>query len=966
MKSKTAHFVLVVSIVLAFVIGGTSNAAVPSDAPAQIEYRLTDQLEADPQVKVGRLENGLTYYIRANNKPEKRASLQLIVNVGSVLEEDDEQGLAHFVEHMAFAGTENFPKHELVNYLESIGMRFGPELNGYTGFDQTVYMLEVPTDNLAALEKAFLILEDWAHRISFNEEQIDKERGVILEEWRSGRGAQARMRDQQLPVIFQGSRYAHRLPIGRMDVIKNFPYEKLRAFYRKWYRPDLMAVVAVGDFDQSAVEQLISKHMSDIARPEKVTERGLIPVPDHAGALFAPATDPEATATSVNVLFKREPAKISTVNGYKTKLVEHLYDMLLNQRLYELSRQPDPPFIYSYSTKADLVRSKDAYMIGAVVKDNGVEEGLEAILTETSRVKKFGFNESELDREKREFLRRLEQACREKDKTESSVFVPQCINHYLNGDPILAIEYRYNLAKQLLPAITVDEVNAVINRTITEHNRVIMLNAPQRQGVTVPGKEELTALFAKVEGKEVAAYEDSIAGRPLLDDPPKAGRILADKRMESLGLTEWTLSNGIRVVLKPTDFQNGEVLLGSFSPGGNSLIDRPDYPSAVFAIPAITESGLKIFDKIELEKMLTGKLVSVSPWIGELNEGISGSCTPQDLETMFQLIYLYFTAPRMDEPAFDSFRKRLSQVLKHRDTSPETAFKDTVQLTLGQNHYRSEPLTEAFLSKVDLSKAFEIYRTRFADASDFTFILVGNFEVENLRPLAEKYLGGLPVSWRKEKWKDTGMEYPKGIIEKQVFKGMEPKSLVQLSFTGPFEWTSMDRYRLRSLTDLLRIKVRQSLREDKGECYGVGISSSPSRDPHPCYIFNVGFACAPDRVEEMTQLVFKEIESIKNTGIDNSDVEKIKEMQSREIETRMKENDFWLETLSYSYRFQENPEDILEYGQKIRSLKADDIKNAASKYLDEKNYVRVVLYPEAEKDKGMARLKLTEAPTGGE
>ncbi|MFH1146265.1 MAG: insulinase family protein [Pseudomonadota bacterium] len=956
MKSKS-HLLLIVFTVLSFFVAQASFAAIPSDKTAQLEYKPADLLESDPQVRTGKLQNGLTYYIRTNKKPEKRAELRLVVNVGSVLEEDDEQGLAHFVEHMAFAGTKNFPKHELVNYLESIGMRFGPELNGYTGFDQTVYMLEVPTDNLAVLEKAFLILEDWAHRISFNEAQIDKERGVILEEWRSGRGAQARMRDQQLPVIFQGSRYAHRPPIGQTDIIKSFPYQKLRDFYKRWYRPDLMSIVAVGDFDQTAVEQMISGHLSDIARPGDVPARDIIPVPDHGGTLFAPATDPEATATSVSVLFKKEPAPTSSIQNYKTRLVEHLYDMLLNQRLYELSRRPDPPFIYGYSTRTDLVRSKEAYMIGAVVKDNGVEEGLEAVLTEISRIKKYGFNKSELDRQKEEFQRGLEQACKEKDKTESSVFVSPCINHYLNGDPILSIEYRYNLAKQLLPAVTLDEVNAVVNRTITENNRVITLNAPEKQGFTVPGKDELIALFAKVEGKDVVAYKDKIAGRALIEAPPQAGRILADKRIESLGLTEWTLSNGIRVVLKPTDFQNEEILLGSFSPGGSSLIDKPDYPSAIFAISAITESGLNVFDKIELEKMLAGKLVNVSPWIGELNEGISGSCTPQDLETMFQLVYLYFTAPRMDEPAFGSFRQRLSQVLRHRDTSPETAFRDTVQLTLGQNHYRSEPLTEGFLGKVDLSKAFEIYRNRFADASDFTFILVGNFDVESLRPTVEEYLGGLPVVWRKEQGKDTGMDYPRGIVEKQVFKGLEPKSLVQLAFTGPFEWTSMDRYRLRSLTDLLRIKMRQSLREDKGECYGVGISSAPSRDPRPSYIFNVGFACAPERVEEMTQLVFKEVEGIKNNGVPAGDIEKIKEMQTRELETRMKENDFWLEVLSHSYRFQENPEDILEYDQKIRSLKAEDIKSAALKYLDEKNYVRVVLYPEADRNKEMAKVE---------
>lgn len=941
------------SLLLALVWCFCLSTAGAAESPA---FNLNAKLVSDPKVKLGKLKNGITYYIRANKKPEKRAELRLVVNAGSILERDDEQGLAHFLEHMAFNGTTHFPGQQLINYLESIGMRVGPEVNAYTGFDQTVYMLELPTDNMQDLDKALTIIADWANGIILEDKDIDKERGIIFEEWRSGRGASARIRDQQYPVIFQGSLYGKRLPMGKMDVIKSSPHQKLRDFYKRWYRPDLMAVMAVGDFDKNIIEEKIRQHLENIPVTPDPTRREAARVPDHKETLFALATDPEATGTNVSIIFKRDPENVVTVSDFREKLVEHLYSMLINQRLYEVTKQPQPPFLHGYCSKSRFVREKDCYIVGAAVKDNGILPGLEALMTEIARVRKYGFAQSELERQKKELLRSLEQTCQEQNKTESSDFISQLVSNFVHGDPIASADHKLDIAREYLPGITLNELNQLPGKFITESNRVITVSAPKKANITLPTQGEFLKILAEVKNETVTPYDDKVPNQPLLRQNPKSGRVTDEKTIKSIGVTEWTLSNGVRVVLKPTDFQNSEILLGSFSPGGNSLADQPDYPSALFATSVISESGLNTFSKIELEKLLAGKLVNVSPWIGELDEGLSGQCSPQDMETMFQLVYLYFTAPRTDNAAFDSLRNRLSEILKNRNTSPETAFRDELQLTLGQNHYRSQPLTEEFLKKVDMLRAFSIYRDRFADAGDFTFVLVGNFDIQNIRPLIEQYLGGLPVGGRIESWKDTGVRHPRGIVKKQVTRGLEPKSLVQICFIGPFEWTQPNRYHLKSLADLFRIKMRECLRVDKGECYGVGISSSYSRHPIPEYMFNISFACAPEKVDEITQLIFEQISLLKTAPTDADYVSKIKEMQLRQMETEMKENNFWLDTLTWYYNFKENPEDILKYKGRIQALSTQDLQNAARKYLDNENYVRVALYPESQDGKGKESL----------
>ena len=907
---------------------------------------LDAKLPIDPEIIHGKLDNGVRYYIRVNKKPENRAELRLVLNAGSVLEDDDQQGLAHFTEHMCFNGTRHFKKHELVNFLESVGMRFGPDLNAYTSFDETVYMLQIPTDSAEVVKKAFQVLEDWAHWVSFEDEEIEKERGVVIEEWRLGRGADARMRDKQFPILFKNSRYAERLPIGKKAVLDTFHHATLRRYYGDWYRPNLMGVVAVGDFDPAEIKGLIEEHFASLKNPTNPRPRIIFPVPDHDETLFAIATDPEASRSSVSLYYKMDVEEQETVQDYRRMIVERLYNSMLNQRLSELTKTADPPFLYAFSAKGRFVRSKDIYFLAAGVKDNGIERGLEALLTEAERVRQFGFTASEMERMKSEVIRDIERAYKERDKTESRLYASEYIRNYLSHEPIPGIEYEFELYKKYLPGIEVEEINQLANQWLSNKSRVVMVNAPEKPGVKVPDESELLAVFEAVKTKKIEAYVDAVSGKPLVESAPAAADIIGQSQLDEIGTVEWKLANGVRVVLKPTDFKNDEIRFTAYSPGGNSLVPDEDYIPAVTAASVIEESGVGEFNQIELEKKLAGKVVSVSPYIGEITEGISGSASPQDLETMFQLIYLYFTQPRKDETAFRSYKARMKGFIENRSARPEVAFQDTIQVTMAQHHFRARPWSLALLEEMDLEKSYRIYRDRFADASDFTFFFVGNFTYDQIKPFVQTYLGGLPSANRAESWRDVGIEPPKGVIDKVVRKGIEPKSLVRIIFSGPYQWSRENNYVLRSMVSAMRIRMREVLREDLGGTYGVGIWSSTTHFPKEEYRVNISFGCAPERVEELTGTVFQLIDSLQQYGIDESYVSKVKEMQIRKYETDLKKNRYWLNALNSYYLNQLDPVKIIRYKELVETLDREKIQKAAQHYFNINNYVRVVLYPE--------------------
>ncbi len=935
-----------VGFLLALVFWTTVPAQEPTGSRQAAEIALDQEPPIDSRVTVGRLENGLRYFIRRNQTPEKRAELRLVVNAGSILEDEDQLGLAHFVEHMAFNGSRHFAKGELIEYMESIGMRFGPELNAYTGFDETVYMLTVPTDKPELLDKAFLMLEDWAHGLDFDAEEIDKERGVVIEEWRLGQGASTRMLDQQFPVLLKGSRYAERIPIGKKDILENFDHEALKRFYRDWYRPDLMAVVAVGDFDPARIENLIKTHFQALKKPVSPPPRTTFPVPDHDETLISIVTDHEAPSTAVSVYHKLPPRDQSTVGAYRQAIAERLYNVMLNRRLADLTQKPDPPFIYAFSRRGSLIRAKDSFTLAAEVKEDGITQGLKAVFTEAERAKRHGFTATELEREKQDLLRSVERAYLERDKQNSSTFAAEYIRAFLQGEPIPGIAYEFELHRRFIPEISREEINVLGTEWITESNRVILISAPEKEGLTIPNEEELLAALESIAQAEIEPFQDTVAEAPLLGAPPEAGSIVATSQRTDLNITEWKLSNGIRVILKPTPYKHDEILFRAISPGGTSLADDQDHVPAMTAAQVIGSSGLGDLSAIDLRKKLSGKVAEVRPFIGQLEEGIAGSASPQDLETAFQLIYLAFTAPRSDREMFTSLTSRLKAQLANRSAMPEMAFFESVQRIMTQDHPRARSLTAEAVEEMNLEKSLAFYRDRFGDAGDFTFFLVGNVDLEAAKSLVQQYLATLPSDGRKETWRDLGIRPPKGVVKETVYKGVEPKSITVLAFTGPFQYNPMQRLILRALCSIMDTRLRNAIREDRGGTYGVNVSPSYSRIPIEDYAITINFGTDPERVEELTGVVFDEVARMKADGPTEEEVLNVREKEMRSFETDSENNAWWLSQLAHRYQAGEDPAGLLKIKDSAMALTADEIQEAARFYFNVENYAQVTLRPE--------------------
>jgi zinc protease len=903
-------------------------------------------LPFDSAVTVGTLSNGMRYYIRENHRPEKRAELRLVVNAGSVLEDQDQRGLAHMVEHMAFRGTKNFERNQISSYLESVGMRYGPDINAFTSFDETVYMITIPTDTAAIVDKGFQILSEWAHNVAFEPSQIQKERPVVIEEWRLGQGAENRMQNKWFPVLFSGSRYAERLPIGLKSVLETYKPATLRRFYDTWYRPDLMAIVAVGDFDKRQIESLVKRYLGAIPPAVAPKARALFPVPAHDSTLVSINSDKEATRSVIRLLYKQPKRYNTTAATYRQHLVEGLFGSMFNDRFSEITQKPNPPFINAFESQGDLVRSAESFSLTAIVADNGIQRGLNALLTEGERVKRFGFLQSELDRAKKDLQRGVEQTYAERDKTNSEVYAQSYVSAFLQSEPSTSIQYDLDAVTRLLPGISLSEVNKLAGEWMTDKNRVLATTSPQKSGIVNPGRGELLLAFDAVKGADIAAYTESAPSERLVDKDPPGGTIVSEKQIKEVGITEWKLSNGVRVLLKPTDFNADQIAFTSYSPGGASLLPDASYIAASAADLIPTTSGVGKFTIIDLQKFLAGKQVSVFPSIDDLSEGVSGSASQRDADTMLQLVYLYFTQPRLDTSLVNTFLGRFKGVLVNRSASPEAAFSDTLQVTMAQHSLREQPMSAALLDRIDPFKSYDFYKDRFSDASGFTFVFVGNFSPDSLKPLVAKWLGSLPSTGRKETWRDTGIRPPTGVVQRVVKKGAEPKARTALIFTGPFEYTRQNRYYLSALSELLNIKLREALRENLGGTYGVSVSPSASRDPQPSYRFTIGFGSAPERLEALTVAALAQIDSLKRFGTTPEYLNKVKEAALRSRETAIKQNNYWLSQIS---TFDQSGWPLAEIpnGEKlISALTVEDLKRAAAKYLRTDNYVRVSLYPE--------------------
>ncbi|GAB3327171.1 insulinase family protein [Larkinella ripae] len=918
---------------------------------AGIPVELKQPIPFDPDVKVGKLPNGLTYYIRKNTEPKNRAELRLAINAGSILETDDQQGLAHFMEHMAFNGTKNFPKNELISFLQSSGVRFGADLNASTGFDETIYQLPVPTDSARLFERAFQILEDWAHNVTMDPAEIEKERGVILEEARSGRGAGQRMREKYYPLILNNARYASRLPIGKDDVIKTFKPEALQRFYKDWYRPDLMAVVAVGDFDVTQVEEMIKAKFGRIPAVSQPKPRLEYPVPPHKDTKIAIVTDPEQPNTLVQIMYKRPEIKEKNLYDVREAIKRVLFNSMIGNRINELTQQSDPPFLAGYSNYGGFLGDQDAFSSYVVAKDGNVNRAVTAILDENARVDRFGFTETELDRAKKQYQKYVDRAYRERDKTSSNSYVSEYVEHFLNGDVPVSISFYNDFIKKYLGGITVGDVNNLAKQFITTENRAVVVMAPENRNAgpgqaKLPTEKQILALIDQA-GKNLTAYVDKTLDKPLLATLPVGNPVTAEKEIKDLNVTEWTLRNGVRVVLKPTDFRNDQIIFSGNSPGGSSLYENKDFESARFASALAQMSGIGEYSQIQLGKYLTGKTVSVAPYIGETSEGISGSTTPDDLETALQLVYAYFTAPRRDADVIKGFLSNQRSILQNQQATPtpQKVFQDTVQAFLGGYHFRRLPLTPDRLEKVDAERAISIYKDRFADAGDFTFFFVGNFKEKEIKPLIEKYLGALPVTNRKEKYRDLGIRIPAGKLEKTVTKGIEPKSTVQLVFSGDFVWNAENATLIDALAEALEIKLTETLREEESGVYGVSVGGAYSKIPAQRYTFRIGFGCAPENVDKLTSRTLAEIEKIKQNGADPKDIDKFKAETRRETELRLKQNNFWLSYLSNQYFNDDDPKEILHEDDLLKQVTPERTKQAANQYFGP-NFIKLLLQPE--------------------
>ena len=912
---------------------------------------LTEKLPFDPNVKVGKLPNGLTYYIRKNTRPEKKVELRLVVNAGSILEDDDQQGLAHFAEHMAFNGTKNFKKNELVSFLQTIGVEFGADLNAYTGFDETVYILPIPTEKKENVIKGFQILQDWAGAVSYDNAEIDKERGVVLEESRLGKGAEDRMFRKVYPKMFEGSKYADRLPIGKDDILKTFKHDVIKRFYKEWYRPNLMAVVVVGDIDPAEAEQLVKSNFSNLKNPSKARERSYADVPARKKSEGIVVTDPEATNHVVELHYSYGKEKeYSTLADYRSLLVRRMFTTMLSQRMQELTQSANPPFVFGGTFIGGYARGYEAFQSIAYIGKGGVEPAMKALIVENERARKFGFTPAELDRTKKMMMKSIERSFNERDKTESSNLVDEYVDHFLNEEPVPGIENEFNYHKKFVDGITLEEVNQFAASIVpsTSSPKLVVLSGPEKADFTVPSNDQLLVI-ADNAGKEVVSpYEEKAVAASLLEKAPAPGKIVDEKQNAALGTTEISFENGIKVILKPTDFKNDQVVMNSTRFGGQYLFDAKDRFNAEYASTVVGNLGVGTFSPVDLRKVLAGKNASVQARIGTISETVNGQCSATDVEAMLQLAYLYFTSPRQDTALFKGYISKQQALYQNMMSDPQFTYQDSTMKILYKNHPWAPmvPRPESF-GKINQDRALAIYRERFSNAAGFTFAFVGKFDVAQLKPLLATYLGSLPSNGKTSNFKDVGLRPVKGVVKKEVRKGTEPKSFVRIFWNGEAPYSDDEQLKVQALTEVLNIKLIESLREELSGIYGGGMFGGLSKNPYNSYSLGIAFPCGPENVDKLIAAAMVELDKIKKNGPTNDDLNKVKETWKQQYDVNIKDNAFWARQIIQSVELGVNPSaQIVSYPERISALTPKDVQAVANKYLDMKNMVQIILNPE--------------------
>lgn len=914
------------------------------------QQNLNDTLPVDPHVKIGKLSNGLIYYFRENKKPEQKVELRLVVNAGSILENDNQQGLAHLSEHMAFNGTTHFKKNDIVSFLQSIGVGFGSDLNAYTSFNETVYILPIPTDKPGNIEKGFQILDDWAHNVTDKAEDIDAERPVVLEESRLGKGAQDRINKKVYPLLFAGSLYANRLPIGLDSIVKNAPYEALRSFYKDWYRPDLMAVIVVGDIDPDKAENLIKKYFNENKNPQNERPRTIAEVPPYKKSVAEVVTDKEATSYVFQVHYS--PYKINpdvTLGDYKDDLVKNIFSDLLNQRLRELTQKENPPFVYAACGFGSQARGYESFQAYIGTGNSDSLRGLEAFESELARVKKYGFTKPELERSKADMLNYIERAFNEKNKTESSDYAEEYIRNFLTKEPIPGIANEEKYYKELLPQITVEDVNVIANKLSQNSNEFIALTGPETAaGKTLPTGNEILAVRDAVAKMDIKPYEEKVVSTSLLNHIAKAGKITSTKNNAVLGTTDFTLSNGVSVTIKHTDFKNDQVLMTAVRQGGKNNYGLADKYNAEYMIPVITGMGVGNFSPVDLKKALSGKTVSVHPTFGMLSEGFSGSSSVKDLESMLQLVYLYATSPRVDTALFKSFVQKNKAQLAFLSANPQVVFVDTLFKAM----YHNSPLAPIAVPKAEyfdalnLDRIMQMYKERFADENDMHFIFTGSISANELKPLLEKYIASLPATSKKFHYVDNQLRMAKGKVDVNIYKGKEPKALILAVYSGEVPYSDALDLKAQAISEILNIRIIEELREKIQGIYGGGIESQFEKIPHAHYTFFLTLPCGPEKVDTLLKAANAEIQSLIKNGPSKENLEKVKKQWKEKHKVDIKENGTWLSELQAFYFPGDNPDYFINYDKYVDALTQKDIQDAAKLLLTTKNVITGILRPE--------------------
>jgi len=903
----------------------------------------------DPAIRTGTLPNGLKYFIRRNGRPEKRVSLRLAVKSGSLEEADDQQGLAHLIEHMAFNGSAHFKPGELVSYFERLGARLGPHVNAYTSFDETVYMLDLPTDQGDVVARGLTALSDFAGGLNLDPAEIDKERGVVIEEWRGGLGAGSRVRDKQIPIIFYNSRYADRLPIGKPDIIRNAPAARLRAYYDTWYRPEREAVIAVGDIDPRTIEDAITATFGPLG-----ARAAAAPVPESAVTLRHPllvsvVTDPELTRSSVQVMRKRAKQSDQRVADYRRTLVERIVQRMLGDRFGELARKPDAKFLGASASDQSISRTVDVFVLAASVQDGKIDDGVAALAVETKRAREFGFSASEIDRAKKSIAAFYEQIYSEREKSESGSFAQELLNLFLEEEPAPGIEYEYRLVKQILPAITTEEVLAMARTLMADEGRVVLAVAPQKDGLQAPTEAGLRTALGSADAASVTAWSDTSSTRALVETKPRPATIVSRREIPEIGVTVVRLSNGVEAWLKPTTFKNDQILFSLISPGGASLATPDAFEEAALASNYVRASGVGGLKALDLEKMLAGKLASANPSISLSSHGISGSAAPADLETGLQLLYQDFVAPGDDPEQLDVLKRQLTAAVANRGRSPGQVFSERLEQINTSNHYTAQPLTAARIATIDRQKMEAFYRERFSNAADFTFFMVGAFKPDEALPLIAQYVGGLPAKAgaAPAQFKDVGIRFPQTVQRDKVELGREPRSNVVISFFADPSADPTEVENVTAATTVLDIALRDILREDLGQTYTVSVGLSQSLPQRGGGHIQVRFGAAPENVAAMTDRVVQEIKRLQQEGPSADLTNRAKESAKRNYETALQQNGYWMGRLQSVHTFGRDPKEIVTRPARIDAVTPKTVQDAFLKYFPMERYTVVTLLPSA-------------------